>query len=132
MLRGKPIWRASNAVKASYAVKSVNLSLYKDDPNAIARRCERLQLEMQSWLSGRRCNVMAFDGTIRSLVDLYQKDPESDYHGLPASTKEPYNTYLRLLRAEVGERQIDRCDARDVKRWFKAWSEDGADCQRPI
>jgi hypothetical protein len=126
MLRGKPIWRASKgAVKAGYPVKSVNLSLYKDDPAAIARRCDRLQIEMQSWLSGRRGNAMGFDGSIRSLVDLYQKDPESDYHGLPASTREPYDTYLRLLRAEVGERQIDRCDARDVKRWFKAWSEDG-------
>ena len=69
---------------------------------------------------------MGFDGSIRSLVDLYQGDAESDYHGLPASTKEPYNTYLRLLRVEVGERQIDRCDGRDVKRWFNAWSEDGA------
>jgi hypothetical protein len=126
ILRGKPIWRATKAaVKEGYPVKSVNLSIYANDPDAIERRCTRLQVEMNSWLSGRRGSVKTFDGTIRSLVDLYQSDPESPYHGLPASTREPYDVYLRVLRAEVGERQIDRCDARDVKRWFAAWIERG-------
>jgi hypothetical protein len=123
ILRGKPIWRATKAaVAAGYPVKSVNLSIYADDHDAIERRCSRLQIEMNSWLSGRRGNVKVFDGTIRSLVDLYQSDPESPYHGLPASTREPYDVYLRVLRAEVGERQIDRCDARDIKRWFAVWT----------
>jgi hypothetical protein len=126
ILRGKPIWRATKAaVAAGYPVKSVNLSRYADDPAALERRCERLQVEMGSWLSGRRGNTKVFDGTLRSLVDLYQSDPESPYHGLPASTREPYDVYLRVLRKEVGERQIDRCDARDVKRWFTVWTEGG-------
>jgi hypothetical protein len=99
--------------------------MYADDPAALERRCDRLQVEMRSWLSGRRGNTKVFDGTLRSLVDLYQSDPESPYHGLPASTREPYDVYLRVLRKEVGERQIDRCDARDVKRWFAAWTEGG-------
>jgi hypothetical protein len=126
ILRGKPIWRATKAAVAEgYPVKSVNLSIYADDPAALERRCDRLQVEMRSWLSGRRGNAKAFDGTLRSLVDLYQSDPESPYHGLPASTREPYDVYLRVLRKEVGERQIDRCDARDVKRWFAVWTEGG-------
>lgn len=125
-LRGKPIWRATKAaVAAGYPVKSVNLSLYIGDEAAIARRCSRLQIEMNSWLSGRRGILTRFDGTIRSLVDLYETDPESPFHGLPASTREPYGVYLRVLRKEVGERQIDRCDARDVKRWFVVWTEGG-------
>lgn len=125
-LRGKPIWRATKAaVRQGYPVKSVNLSIYADDPAAIERRCERLQIEMNSWLSGRRGNVRTFDGTIRSLVDLYETDQESPYHDLPFSTRETYDVYLRVLRAEVGERQIDRCDARDVKRWFAVWIEGG-------
>lgn len=126
ILRGKPIWRATKAAVAEgYPVKSVNLSRYADDPAALERRCDRLQVEMRSWLSGRRGNAKVFDGTIRSLVDLYQTDPESDYRDKPASTKEPYDVYLRVLRAEVGERQIGRCDARDVKRWFAVWTEGG-------
>lgn len=126
MLRGKPIWRATKAaVKEGYPVKSVNLSMYADDPAALERRCDRLQIEMHSWLSGRRGIIKAFDGTIRSLVDLYETDPGSPFRGKPESTKEPYRVYLRVLRAEVGERQIDRCDARDVGRWFAAWIEGG-------
>lgn len=122
ILRGKPIWRATKAaVRAGYPVKSVNLSIYVDDPDALERRCLRLQVEMNSWLSGRRGNVRVFDGTFRSLVDLYQGETESPYQGLPASSQDPYDVYLRVLRAEVGERQIDRCDARDVKRWFAVW-----------
>lgn len=126
-LRGKPIWRATRAATAAgYPVKSVNLSHYAGDQDAIERRCQRLQIEMNSWLTGRRGHVTVFDGTIRSLVDLYQRDPESDYRQLPASTREPYDVYLRLLRKEIGERQIDRCDASDVKRWFRVWSDEGA------
>lgn len=126
ILRGKPIWRATkSAIAAGYPVKSVNLSIYIGDPVAIERRCIRLQVEMNSWLSGRRGHVKTFDGTVRSLVDLYQCDPESPYSTLSASTREPYDVYLRVLRAEVGERQIDRCDARDVKRWYAVWTEGG-------
>lgn len=125
-LRGKPIWRATKAaVREGYPVKSVNLSLHAGDAEAILRRCRRLQIEMHSWLSGRRGHIRVFDGSIRSLVDLYETEPESPFHGLPASTREPYGVYLRLLRKEVGERQIDRCDARDVKRWFAVWTEGG-------
>src|SRR6266550_409601 len=79
-LRGKPIWRATKAAVAEgYPVKSVNLSSFKDDEVGLSRRCERLQLEMMSWLSGRRGMTRTFDGTIRSLVDLYQADPNSPY-----------------------------------------------------
>jgi hypothetical protein len=127
MLRGKPIWRAKkSAVSEGYPVKSVNLSLFRDDPAALSRRCERLQLEMMSWLSGRRGSTRTFDGTIRSLVDIYQADPNSPYRKkLTASSREPYDVYLRVLRREIGERQIDRCDGTDIDRWHEAWSDDG-------
>lgn len=127
ILRGKPIWRATKAAVAEgYPVKSVNLSSLKDDPSGLSRRCERLQLEMMSWLSGRRGLTRTFDGTIRSLVDLYQAEPNSPYRKrLTASSREPYDVYLRVLRKEIGERQIDRCDGTDVDRWHEAWSDAG-------
>src|ERR1700682_6327410 len=127
ILRGKPIWRATKAAVAEgYPVKSVNPSRYADEPAALERRCVRLQVEMRSWLSGRRGNTKVFDGTLRSLVDLYQSDPESPYRKkLTASSREPYDVYLRVIRKEIGERQIDRCDGRDVDRWHAAWSEGG-------
>lgn len=119
----RPVWRATKAaVAAGYAVKNVNLSLYKDDPRMLVQRCERLQAEMLAWLSGRRDRLCEFDGTIKSLIDLYLSDKESPYHKLKSSTRKPYAIYARMIVMEIGARQIDDCDGRDVDRWFNSWS----------
>ncbi len=118
------IWRASKAaVKQGYPLKSVNLTNLAEDPVQLRKRCERLQAEMRSWMQGRKSNIdPQFDGTFRSLFDLYQTDPESKYQRLKRSSRDPYDVYLRMMRAEIGERLIDACDGRDAERWFKAWS----------
>jgi hypothetical protein len=119
----RPIWRATKgAVAAGYPVKNVNLSLYRDDPRMIVQRCERLQVEMLAWLSGRKDRLREFDGTIKSLIELYQTDEESPYHKLKSSTRKPYDVYARMIVMEIGARQIDDCDGRDVNRWFNSWS----------
>ena len=41
---------------------------------------------------------------------------------LKRSSRLPYDVYIRMMRAEIGERLIDNCDGRDVARWFEAWS----------
>ena len=120
----RPVWRASKAaVAAGYPLKSVHLSSLADDPAQLRKRRERLQAEMLSWMKGKRSNVdPQFDGTFRSLFELYQTDKESDYHKLKRSSRKPYDIYLRMMTAEIGARLIDACDGRDVKRWFAAWS----------
>jgi hypothetical protein len=121
----RPLWRATKkAIEDGYPLKSVNLSRLADDPARLRERCERLQSEMLSWLSGRKTMVgYAFDGTFRSLLDLYQTDRESSYFKLKRSSRQPYDVYIRMMRAEIGERLIDACDGRDVNRWFAAWAE---------
>jgi hypothetical protein len=120
----RPIWRATKgAVAAGYPVKNVNLSLYRNDPQILIQRCERLQAEMLAWLSGREGRLSEFDGTIKSLIELYQTDKESPYHRLKSSTRRPYGVYSRMVVMEVGAMQIDDCDGRDVRRWFHSWSE---------
>jgi hypothetical protein len=110
-------------VAAGYPLKSVHLSSLADDPAQLRKRCERLQAEMLSWMKGKRSNVdPQFDGTFRSLFELYQTDKESDYRKLKRSSRRPYDVYLRMMTAEIGARLIDACDGRDVKRWFAAWS----------
>jgi hypothetical protein len=120
----RPVWRASKAAIAKgFPLKSVHLSQLADDPKALRQRCERLQAEMLSWLSGRRTGVeVIFDGTFRSLLDVYQTDPQSSYQSLKRSSRLPYDVYIRMMRAEIGERLIDNCDGRDIARWFEAWS----------
>jgi len=120
----RPVWRASKAaIAAGYPLKSVHLSRHADNPARLREYCERLQAEMLSWMAGKKTKVgYGFDGTFRSLLDVYQTDPQSSYRKLKRSSRQPYDVYIRMMRAEIGERLIDACDGRDVDRWFAAWS----------
>lgn len=121
---GRPVWRATkSAIAAGYPVKNVNLSHYRNNPASLVQPCERLQSEMLAWVSGRKGRITEFDGTIRSLIEIWQSDPESPYHKLKSSTKKPYDFYARMVIMEVGSKLIDDVDGRDVKRWFNAWAE---------
>lgn len=119
----RPIWRASKpAIRAGYPVKSANLSIFAGDPAALGARCQRLQAEMNAWLSGRTGYSYAFDGTIGSLLSIYQTDADSPYRDLKPSTRHPYDVYMRMLHTEVGARRIDALDGRDLRRWHTAWA----------
>jgi len=120
----RPVWRATkSAIAAGYPVKNVNLSLYANEPAALVERCERLQAEMKAWVSGRKGRIAEFDGTIKSLIETWQSDPESPYRKLKPSTLKPYEVYARMVIMEVGSRLVDDIDGRDIRRWFASWSE---------
>src|SRR5690242_16217411 len=106
--RGLPIWRATRAaLKAGFPTKRVNLSVFANDESALLARCHRLTAEMNEWLSGRRDRVVAFDGTIRAVINFYQLDPDSPYHLIEASSRHPYDVYARMIVETVGERRVD-------------------------
>jgi hypothetical protein len=119
-----PVWRASPAAKrAGYPVKWVNLACFADDPRLLLARCQRLQAEMLAFMSGRGGRgAPAFDGTIGTLIEIYLTDRDSPYRRLKPSSVHPYDVYAGRLKATIGSRRIDRCDGRDVRRWFEAWS----------
>jgi integrase len=119
--RGVPVWRATRAaIRAGYPVKRVNLSYFADDEAALFARCQRLTAEQNEWLSPQRADPL-FDGTIRSVINLWQIDPTSPYHGIEASTRHPYDVYARMIVATVGGRRVDALDGRDMRRWHAAW-----------
>jgi hypothetical protein len=119
-----PVWCAdSAAIKAGYPVRTVNLSYFADDPERLLARAQRLQYEMKHWLSGERGTAPRFDGTFKALLEIYQTDSESTYRKVKPHTAQSYATYIRKLTAHIGELQVDECDGRDVKRWFKAWKD---------
>jgi hypothetical protein len=126
-----PYWIASQgAVRAGYEPKAVRLTGYQSDADIVGR-CHRLQAEMLLWLGGQRGDSPRFDGSFRSLFQLYQNDPESKYKRLKPSSRYPYGVYLRKLEGHIGERLISACDGRDVLRWFAIWSEPDAPDGRP-
>lgn len=123
-IHGKRIlWRASKeAVKRGYPVRSANLTMYAGNDAIIADRCQKLQREMLEWLNGIRPKAAEFDGTFRSIFDLYENDARSPYHKLKPTTRQPYSVYLNMMRVEIGHCHVDHCDGRDVQDWFDAWS----------
>lgn len=110
-LRGRPVWRASRAaIKAGYPVKSVNLSSLANDERLLIGRAQRLQAEMRQWLKGIKEQEPHYDGTIASLLNVYQLDSESPYKNLKPSSRHPYEVYIRMLIMEVGNRQVSAID----------------------
>jgi hypothetical protein len=119
-IRGRPVWRATRAaIKAGYPVKSVNLSSLANDERLLIGRAQRLQAEMRQWLKGINRLEPHYDGTIGSLLNVYQLDSESPYKNLKPSSRHPYEVYIRMLIMEVGNRQVSAIDGRDIRRWFK-------------
>jgi hypothetical protein len=126
--RGAPIWRATRAaVKDGFLPKRVNLRYFATDEAALFARCHRLTAEMNEWLSGRRKREPVFDGTIRSVISLWQTDPASPYQKLEASSRHPYDIYARMIIETVGERRVDVLDGRDLRRWHDEWKAPLAD-----
>jgi hypothetical protein len=121
-----PYWFADpKAIEAGYPVRAANLSAFADRPTFLKERAERLQSEMLKWMAGERDTAAQFDGTFRSLLDLYESDKESDYNTkLKPGVQNTYGVYIRRLIGHIGELRIDHQDGRDLKRWFAQWRTD--------
>jgi integrase len=120
--RDAPIWRASRAaIKAGFPTKRVNLKIFADNEAALVARCYRLTAEQNDWLSGYRERDAPFDGTIRSIINFWQTEPNSPYRQIEASSRHPYDVYARMIAETVGARRIDALDGRDIRRWYAEW-----------
>lgn len=121
-----PVWVADERdVAAGYQPKTVNLSFLGEDRDLIIAKCNALQTDMLLFRAGHRTQKMEFDGTIRSLLYLYQRHEESPYHQLKPGSLRPYNHYLGRLEHHIGVRRVDGIDGIDIRRWHKQWSSDG-------
>lgn len=121
-----PIWIADeNDVRNGYRPKTLNLSDIADLPAVLVARCNAAQADMLLWRAGYRHDPLKFDGTVKSLLSIYQRHPESPFHDLKPGTLRPYRHYLAKLEEHIGPRRIDEISGVDIKRWHKAWSQDG-------
>ncbi|MFB0491238.1 integrase [Methylobacterium sp. OAE515] len=114
------------AVSRGYPSGTVPLTRYLATPELLADQCQRLQNDMLAWLDGLRRDPLAFDGTIGSVLRIYQSHEESPFHGLKPASRRPYLHYLRRLEAEIGDVRVDAATGLHVKRWHAGWSEAGA------
>lgn len=121
-----PVWVADEGdVKAGFRPKTFNLAHLADEPDQLRAQCEVLQAEMLLWRAGHRRDPLAFDGTIRSLLSIYQRHEDSPFHLLKPGSRHPYTVYLGKLEAHVGRRRIEEVSGLDIKRWHRVWSAEG-------
>jgi hypothetical protein len=117
-----PTWVAS---VSGYEPATVNLAHLRDEPEQMAAKCALLQAEMNAWKVGIRDRTVSFDGTLRTLLSKYHTEPDSPYFSLRPGSRHPYDFYISRLMQEVGDRRLDKINGVDLKRWHKAWSNDG-------
>lgn len=111
-------WVASAVARdlAGYPLKTVRVH---GDENEIAQRCNVLTSELRQWLSGKGIgNKAEYDGTLKSVIRLYQTTAESPYHEVRSNTRVMYDDSLKLLETTVGNRKLDKLTGIDFKRWY--------------
>lgn len=91
----------------------------------ISDTCNRMQDEMKIFGRGGIPVANPFDGTMRSLLNCYQTDPDSRYHKRRYSTRRNTDTLLRRISERHGHEQLIDIKARTIIGWQKEWSDDG-------
>jgi hypothetical protein len=95
------------------------------DKAHIADACRRLQDEMLMFGHGETMKVNAFTGTLKSLIECYQTDPDSSYHKKRWHVRKNHNFTLLRMVNKHGHEELASINARLLLVWHKEWSDDG-------
>ncbi len=123
-------WRArADLVKAGFTPKNHPLwdgiTPTDTEKAEISDTCRRLQDEMLIFGRGGLPKVSGFDGTIKSLVNCYQTDPDSSYHKKRFAVRRNNETMHRRMVDRHGTEEIRDIKARLLLVWHKEWSDGG-------
>jgi hypothetical protein len=66
-----------------------------------------------------------FDGTLRSLINCYQTDPDSRYHKLRFKVRTNTDYKLRRIAEWHGDEDLGDIGGRTIIAWYKKWTGDG-------
>lgn len=121
-----PIWVADEVdVKNGFVPKTVNLSAFSDQPAILKAKCDSLQADMILWRAGYRNDPTAFDGTVKSLLTIYQCHDESPFKKLKPASRRTYVGFLSKVEAHIGARRVDAISGVDIIRYHRVWSNGG-------
>lgn len=123
-------WVASAVARniADYPQKTVRVHGTDDE---IAARCRVLTSELKQWLSAKGIgNKTEYDGTLSSVIKLYQRTKESPYHEVKSNTRTMYDDSLKLLENTVGTRRLEKLTGIDFKRWYANFKEPAEDNEK--
>jgi hypothetical protein len=123
-------WQArTDLVERGFTPKSRQLFV-GTAPNAteiafIQDTCRRLQDEMLTFGRGGLPEVNPFDGSLRSLIQCYQTDPDSTYRKLRYGVRRNTDGLLRRLTADHGHVDLGDIKGRTVLEWYRGWTDGG-------
>lgn len=117
--------KSSSPKAKEYHTKTKRLHGTEDE---IAAQCRVLQAEFKEWLSGHGADgKRGYDGTLKSVIRLYQQTPESPYHEIRSNTRAMYDESLGLLEKTVGSRRLEKLTGLDFKRWYANFKQPAAE-----
>jgi hypothetical protein len=113
-------WYASKkAARAGYTPRTVRLHgdiSSQSGLDVMSSRCWKLQAQMLKWL--RKADMpksLPHSGTVRSLIERYQTDPNSSFHDTRHNTQRGYLSWLRALDALAGDKVIADLTGADIR-----------------
>ena len=108
------------AVEAGYSPKTVRLNGFIDDSPELSARCHELLAEMEEWLAeqAKPDKPVKYDGTVGSLITIYETDEYSPYQQLARKSQENADYELRKLKRTVAERRVEKLNGIDFWRWY--------------
>lgn len=122
----RAIWLPrSDLVAAGYRPKSVRLPYDLNDPDGrrlASAACQKYQADMLAWSRNRGEDLRPFDGTLRSLIRLYQRDPASPYAFVKWNTRRTYDQVLGVIEKAFGARVLAAIRHSDFRTWYEAAS----------
>ena len=126
-LKSQRLWPPSNSKRVEPDA---------DEWNAIASLSQRHQAEMLEWANEgpKGWDPRAvFDGTLGSLIDIYQKDPDGPFQKLRIGPRKCYISNQKTLKAGVSSARIVELDFRAFLRMHESFSKParGRDKKRP-
>lgn len=122
----EPVWIADEEdVKKGYRPKTVNLKHLADSPEMLVAKCTALQAEMLLWRTGYKHDRLKFDGTLRSLLSIYELHKRSPYKSLKPGSRVPYDHYLGRMKGHIGPVRVDDISGVDIFEWHDVWSDNG-------
>lgn len=120
--------KSSSPRAKEYKDKTVRLT---GTPEFIVGKCKILQAEFKDWLAGKGIDGKPrYDGTLRSLIRLYQHIPESPYKDVRSNTRSMYDDSLAVLEKTVGDRRLDKLTGIDFKRWYSNFRQPAKDTEK--
>jgi hypothetical protein len=87
----------------------------------MADECGKLQDEMLAWSPGERGRDDAtsiYDGSWKSLIDIFLSDQDSPFQELRAEARAAYARRCRVLIATIGQVMVGTTSLRDLNRWY--------------